>query len=146
MYKTFKHQFSIQIRFSDLDPLNHVNNANYLTYIEQARVSYFKAMSGKDLALNKEGIILAKATIDFKQPILLADEILIFTRCNRIGNKSFDLEYELVKVAANVYVTAALASTVLVCIDYTVNKSIPVPDAWRQKLLEFEGKENIVTA
>lgn len=144
MYKNFKHQCSIQIRFADLDSLNHVNNANYLSYIELARIAYFKEMSKTDLGLSKEGIILAKATIDFKVPVYLNDEVLVFTRCNRLGNKSFDLEYEMVKVTPQGYVTAATATTVLVAIDYTTGKTIALPDAWRKRAMAYEGAENIV--
>ena len=36
----YRHTTPIQIRFADLDALNHVNNANYLTYIELARIHY----------------------------------------------------------------------------------------------------------
>ena len=36
----------IQVRFSDLDILGHVNNVTYLSYFEMARVYYFKELVG----------------------------------------------------------------------------------------------------
>ena len=30
-----------KVRFRDLDPMGHVNNAVFLTYLEQARVAFF---------------------------------------------------------------------------------------------------------
>ena len=37
---TFKHK--IKTRFKDLDAFNHVNNATFLSYIEDARMLFFK--------------------------------------------------------------------------------------------------------
>ena len=36
----FKHKIKMNIRFSDLDAMGHVNNAKYLTYLEEARIDY----------------------------------------------------------------------------------------------------------
>ena len=143
MYKNYHHQLPIQIRFADLDAMNHVNNANFLTYVELGRIGYFKDMSGVEMGALNEGIILAKATIDFKLPILLGDDVFIFTRCSRIGGKSFDLEYEIAKKTADGYVTMATCTSVQVCFDYTTGKTIAVPELWKRKVIEFEGAENI---
>ena len=35
----FKFHHPIEVRYSDLDPQGHVNNARFLTFFEQARVS-----------------------------------------------------------------------------------------------------------
>src|ERR1051326_6608227 len=93
----FKHKTPIQIRFKDIDLLGHVNNANHLTYIEFARVKYFDAVAGEEINWNENGIILAKASVDYKLPILLKDKVFVYTKCSRIGNKSFDLSYLIVK-------------------------------------------------
>jgi acyl-CoA thioester hydrolase len=41
---SFRFYHSIEVRFSDLDAQGHVNNANYLTYIEQARIAYIQKL------------------------------------------------------------------------------------------------------
>jgi acyl-CoA thioester hydrolase len=137
---SFRHTTPIQIRFADLDALNHVNNANYLTYIELARIHYLHEVVKAEMGLHQEGLILAKATIDFKQPVLLTDEIVVKTRCNRLGNKSFEMEYEMLKTnTGGEPVLMATSSTVLVCLDYSTGKTVQVPVAWRQRILDFEA-------
>ena len=42
--KNFKHKTKIIVRFSDLDAMQHVNNATYLTYLEEARIDYFNTL------------------------------------------------------------------------------------------------------
>ena len=55
----------IQVRFSDLDVLGHVNNTIYLSYFEMARVHYFKELLGEGWDWNKFGIVLAKNEVEY---------------------------------------------------------------------------------
>ena len=97
-----KHKTIIQIRFADIDSLGHVNNANYLTYMESARIKYFVEVVGEKVDWTKNGIILAKATIDFKAPVELADqEVTVYTWCSNMGTKSFELSYSIVNSKNN---------------------------------------------
>jgi len=138
MTTQYKSKTPIQIRFKDLDKLGHVNNANHLTYFEIARINYFKQVIGGEINWDKEGIILAKITVDYKAPILLEDSLLVYTRCSRIGNKSFDLYYSIVKIISNTEIEVANGSSVMVCFDYLTQTSIPIPEEWKRKLIEFE--------
>lgn len=126
---------AIQIRFVDLDQFGHVNNAIYLSYLEVSRLPYFNTIIGTIDWLN-EGIILAKAEIDYKIPILLKDQIKIKTWCSRMGSKSFDLSYSILKTENNQDVEVATARTVMVCFNYVKQISISVPDAWKERMLE----------
>ena len=144
---TFKHKTLIQIRFKDVDMMGHVNNANHFTYLEYARVKYFNDVAGEEVNWTKQGIILAKAVLDYKIPILFNDTIYVYTKCSRIGNKSFDLEYKIIKSptsspkeggAATMEAVLAEASTVLVCYDYEKGQSILMPEEWKRKIKVFE--------
>jgi acyl-CoA thioester hydrolase len=83
-----------QVRFRDLDPMGHVNNAVFLTYIEQARVA-FLAEVGAATGLEDMNLIVARVEIDFKAPVRLGQEVEIAVHATRFGTKSFDLDYEL---------------------------------------------------
>lgn len=134
----FRHKSKVEIRFSDIDAFKHVNNARYLTYLEQARINYFDEIVGWNYNWSKKGIILAKATIDFIQPILLSDEIYAFTRCSRMGNKSFDLQYKLIKTENEKEILLADATTVMVTFDYDEQRSIPIPPEWKDLINTYE--------
>ena len=58
-----KHYTPIQIRFHDIDQLGHVNNANYLTYFEVARMAYFKTLVKKEIDWESTGLILANTSV-----------------------------------------------------------------------------------
>jgi len=131
----FRHKAQIQIRFCDTDMLGHVNNANYLSYMEMARVSYFNEVMPK-LDWSGQGIILAKAEISYKAPLFLEDNLFIHTGVEQISGKSFMMRYRFMKKTEAGELLAAEGSTLMVCYDYRENHSIPVPDFWK-KAIEF---------
>ena len=118
-----------RVRFRDLDPMGHVNNAVFLTYIESARFAFLKHI-GAAPTLEDMTLVVARVEIDFRAPVRLDDEVEISASVSRFGEKSFDLEHEL-RVGGNV---VAEAKTVLVTYDYSKREPMPIPDAWREKL------------
>jgi acyl-CoA thioester hydrolase len=124
---TFPFVHTERVRFRDCDSLGHVNNAVYLTYLEQARFSFLSAR-GADYT----GMILARCEIDFRDQVSVGEAVDVSLWPTRIGNKSFELSYEM-KVGDRL---VAEAKTVLVAYDYDRQESRPLPDAWRKLLGE----------
>jgi acyl-CoA thioester hydrolase len=118
-----------RVRFRDLDPMGHVNNAVFLTYVESARVEFLKQL-GVAPTLEELGIIVARVEIDFRAPVRFGDEVEVTAWVSRFGGKSFDLVHEL-RVDGSI---VAEAKTVLVTYDYSKREPVPIPDAWREKL------------
>jgi acyl-CoA thioester hydrolase len=113
------------VRFRDVDAMGHVNNAVFLTYIEDARIAFLRRIGAE-----VPEMILARAEIDFRAPLSEGDEFEIGVRSLRVGTKSFELEYEL-RVGDKL---AAEAKTVIVSYDYAAGQPVAVPDHWREKL------------
>ena len=120
----------IQVRFSDLDVLGHVNNTIYLSYFEMARVHYFKELLGEGWDWNKFGIVLAKNEVEYFKSVLLNHEPLITIYTEHIGSKSFTLGYEL-HVNNELF---AKGKSIQVCFDASIQQSILVPDQMRLQL------------
>jgi acyl-CoA thioester hydrolase len=118
-----------RVRFRDLDPMGHVNNAAFATYVEQARIEYLRHLGVLDGPLYM-GMILARLEIDFLEPGQPEGEIEIGVRASRSGTKSFVLEYELRQSDR----TVARAATVLVAYDYEQAQSVTLPQTWRERL------------
>lgn len=117
------------VRFRDLDPMGHVNNAVFLTYIEQARVAFLAEVEAAT-GLEDMNLIVARVEIDFKAPVRFGQEVEISVRATRFGTKSFDLDYEL-RVDGEV---VAEAKSVQVAYDYARREPVPLPADWREKL------------
>ena len=128
----------IEVRYGDLDPQGHVNNAKFLTYLEQARVFYLKQLKlWEGSSFLDIGIILADVQLTFHKAIQFGDPVRVGVRITRIGNKSMTSEYRIEDGRdASVFATA---SSVLVGYDYRTNRSAPIPEEWRKAILQFEG-------
>ena len=125
------------VRFSDCDPLGHVNNAVYLTYLEQARIVLWRAQVGSLSRLRPdgtrgEGFILARAEVDFRSQAHDGDELEVRLALAGFGRSSATYEYEIADVATGRLV--AEAKTVQVWFDYDAGTSVPLSDETRRKL------------
>ena len=128
-------EIEMRPRFRDIDAMNHVNNAVYFTYMEQARTEYYMRIS-KRRALHELEFILASAKCDFRSPIAFGETVVIRVWPIRIGNSSFTLRYELrIKEDGRL---AADGESVQVAFDYEAGKAKPIPDYFR-KALEAEA-------
>lgn len=133
---SFRFSHPIEVRYADLDPQRHVNNATLFSYLEQARARYLQRLGlwdGTDF--DAIGIIIAEANLRFLRPIAFGEAVVVETGVTRLGTKSFDFEY---LVRRDDGVELATGRTVLVAYDYRNGESIPIPDAWRQAISAFE--------
>jgi acyl-CoA thioester hydrolase len=125
------------VTFRDLDVFGHVNNAVYLTYIENARIRYLRDVLGiespEDLL-----VIVAKVHIDFLSRATLGKTLDVGTRVSRIGTKSFDMDHEIHGPEGRV---VARAETTLVTFDYRGDSTMPVPDLWRDRIETYEARD-----
>lgn len=136
--ENYRFVYPLQIRYADLDPQWHVNNARLVTFIEQARFAYLVEtglFDGKSFF--ELGLIVADLHVTYLAPIYLLQEIRVGVRTARIGNKSLTLEY-LIEDAASGQALAR-AETVMVAYDYHALASQPVSVAWREKLTRYEN-------
>lgn len=133
------HKTPIQIRFADIDMLKHVNNACFPTYMEIARINFFKEEIAGAQDWSKIGLILARYEIDFIKPILLSDKLFVEITVSHLGQKSFILDYNFISIEENENTLKAKGKTVMVCFDYQTENSIEIPPAWLEKLLLWKN-------
>lgn len=138
--QAFKHKTEIQLRFKDVDMMGHVNNANYFSFAELARLRYFDQVVGEDTDWHTQhGLILARFEIDLRQALSYGDKVFVYTRCSRLGNKSFDLSFVMTIENDSEVVTAAEGKSVIACYDYELKASKEIPADRRRKIEAFEG-------
>lgn len=124
----------VQVRFSDLDGMGHVNNAVYASYFEIGRVDFMdRAFPGPVAGLKDIPFILARLEIDLLKPIKFGDNIQVETEVGRLGNKSWDFQARIVATGDATRIFAR-ARTVQVAFDYHRQESIPLPADLRSAL------------
>jgi len=118
----------LEVRFRDLDPMQHVNNAIYATYLEQARARFSEDVLGTPLA--DLDTVLARIEISFERPIDGVGTVRVELDVGDLGRSSIPIEYELFSAGERV----ATARTVQVYFDRETGESEPIPAELRGRL------------
>ena len=113
------------IRWDDIDAFGHVNNAKYLTYIQEARFLWAPIVE----------MVVARAEVDYIAPIYEGGRFYdVNLWVEAIGNSSFTMGYEVVGDKGVVH---AKVKTVQVAVSMETKKSRPLTDSEREFLNEY---------
>lgn len=133
MKQVYEHE--LDVRWGDMDAVGHVNNATYLTYFEQARISWLASIdAGKVSVSEAAGPVMANVSCEFRRAIVHPARLRIEVTAGPAGRSSLPTGYRIVD-AKDPSVEYATGSSVLVWIDYRTGKPVPVPDSLRETLL-----------
>lgn len=132
--QNFRFHHSIQVRYSDMDMLGHANNAVYLTYLELARLAYFREL--KTRSQSNTALVLAHANMDFHLPLTPEVEPVAHLRTVKFGSSSMTMDNLITdRSHKRQFYTATL---VLVAIDTQTGRPVPIPDIEKQKIIDYE--------
>ncbi len=134
----FHHRTAIQIRFNDIDMLQHVNNTVYQNYFDSARFGYFKQVLGIDRFQSHQWVILATISIDFVEPVMIEDEIEVQTKIISIGNKSLTMIQQIAAKSAHGEHIKTRSSSVLVDYNMDLKCTAAICGDWRARIAEYE--------
>lgn len=128
--RTALFSLDIEVRWRDLDAFNHVNNANFLTYLEEARMVWLNALPGpwKD---DRVSPLLAAVQVNFRRPIGWPETVAVVLFAGRIGRTSITLEHRIVS-AADAGLVYADGEAVMVWADTRTGKSVELPEVVRR--------------
>ncbi|HLP19954.1 MAG TPA: thioesterase family protein [Chitinophagales bacterium] len=132
----FRFKMKLDIRWSDMDEMRHVNNAVYLTYFEQARVYYFHEAC--EWNWKEIGAILANAHVDYLRPVVFPNPTYVYVRTSKLGNKSFEVHYLITSFVNGVEELTTTGYSTMLMFDYKTNKSVAMPDHLRSRIVAYE--------
>ena len=118
---TFTH--NLRTRWRDSDAFRHINNAVYLSYIEDARLELMRKWS---ITQDGKSVIVASVKIDYYKQLIHPTNLIIGQKITRIGNKSFDITSCVFNSANNDYICKSIIT--IVCFDFELNKTVEVYD------------------
>ena len=115
------------LRFADMDADQHVNNAVYYRYMEEARMRWINTL-GLAMIPPAPIPVLAASACSFRTPLHYPGEVTVEVYLGRMGNSSVRTHYLL----KNGNTIAAEGYGVSVWVDPQTQKSIPLPEAVRK--------------
>ncbi len=115
--------YPIDVRFSDIDVLGHVNHAVFVSYMEHARFHWWQGfLKGKPF--EEEGFLIARVEVDYRKSILLGDKVRVELRCDKTGTTSFTLAFKVLREPDSVVLAEALI--VHVMLDFKTQRPKPI--------------------
>lgn len=127
----FRFAAEVPLRWVDVDSAGVVNNAVYLSLMEQGRYLYFQHLGL--MPDHQVPFLLAETNVRFLRPGRLGMKIDVAARVRQLGTSSFQMDFE-VRTADEVLVAATAA---LVFVDAAMRPT-PIPDDWREAIAQFE--------
>ena len=119
----------IALRWRDLDALNHVNNASFLTYVEEARLHWFAQLQGpwSDAGYMP---VLAAVQFNYRAQLSWPAELIVELYCERLGNASVTIAHRIVDSTDRNKLYCD-GNNVLVWVNPASGKPIPLPEVIR---------------
>lgn len=126
-----QHVYPVKVRWSDLDPYQHVNNVKYIEYFQEARIQYSMAMHQAGDVFGE--FVVARIDVDYRRPIVYREEpYQLHSWISHVGRTSAVFAGEIRDG------DTVLASTQVVTVgfDTATQKSAPLPEGHRARLVE----------
>ena len=120
----------IAVRWRDMDAFGHVNNAMYLSYLEEARIRWLTTLP--DVPLNERiSPVVAAAQVNYRMPIKWPGDVMVELWIERAGRSSVSFGHRIVAQADDTLLHAD-GHVVMVWVDARDGRSVPLPDGVRR--------------
>ncbi|KAF1055442.1 MAG: Long-chain acyl-CoA thioesterase FadM [Stenotrophomonas maltophilia] len=119
----------ISVRWRDMDSMGHVNNAKYISYLEEARVRWMLGAEGVSMT-DRIAPVVAATNVNYKLPIVWPNDIVVELFVERLGNSSVTIGHRIVDQADESRLYSD-GNVVVVWMDTQTGKSATLPDAIR---------------
>lgn len=120
--------FRIQPRWGDMDAINHVNNATYLRYLEEARIQWLTALDTPWFD-DDHAPVLASATVNYRMPIGYPSTLDVALSATRIGSSSLTIGHRIVDAGNGTLHSDG--HVVVVWVDRRNGRPVPLPEGIR---------------
>ena len=125
----------IRPRYAEVDAQGVVFNSHWLTYFDESQTRFFEALGlqPKVAFFTDFDVMVVKASIEWQGPAGFDDDVAIAVRVPRLGNASFDIEYN----ATCNDTPACVGVLTYVSVVPGTHDSTPIPDEIRTKMSEY---------
>jgi acyl-CoA thioester hydrolase len=119
----------ISVRWRDMDSMGHVNNAKYISYLEEARVRWMLGVPGVSMS-DRIAPVVAATNVNYRRPIVWPNDIVVELFVERLGNSSVTIGHRIVD-AKDDGVLYSDGNVVVVWMDTQTGKSAALPEPIR---------------
>jgi acyl-CoA thioester hydrolase len=127
-----------RVWFADTDAQGVVYYGRYMPYFDLSRTEYHRHLGR--VQLDNVDFAMRAVSVDYLAPARFDDLLEIFVRVERIGTTSITYDHAAYRIDEDGDDTLmATATATLVCIALDERRAVPVPEEFREKVMEFDG-------
>ena len=84
-------------QYHETDQMGVIHHANYIKWMEEARVAFLDALGCGYVDIEREGVVspVVGISIDYRRPTMFFDEIQIGIRINKYSSRVLEIGYEI---------------------------------------------------
>ncbi|MEH2919762.1 acyl-CoA thioesterase [Samsonia erythrinae] len=133
-------QTYITVRGYHIDVYQHVNNARYLEFLEEARWQWLERLSVLDWMTSRNvAFVVVNININYRKPAVLGDVLCIDSDLLQLNNKSGVIRQKVMRRSDGDEVVDATLT--FVCIDRETQKALPLEGELLEHLNECRHKQ-----
>lgn len=120
-----RHVYHCPMRWSDIDAYGHVNNAAYVTYLEQARLDAFHTRLGVEAGARglSQGVFVVEHQLRYRRPVAFQQRALrIELWATAVRAASYVCQYEIWDEDQPEPVLATTARSTLAAVELTTGR------------------------
>lgn len=132
----FRHFLPVQIRFSDIDMLGHLNNNVYLSFMDLAKLDYFQTIAGTQMRLTDIRLVVVHIDCDFLMPAYFTDQLQVWTAITHIGDRSLTIEQRIIDAPSGQI--KCIGRTIMAGFDPATASGATLDQRWVDAAIAFE--------
>jgi acyl-CoA thioester hydrolase len=130
----FRYSAFARVQFSETDAQGVVYYGRYMPYFDLARTEFHRHLGR--LHLGDVDFAMRAVTVEYVAGARFDDLLEVFVRVERIGTTSITYDHAAYRIEDDALMATAKAT--LVCIALDERKAVPVPEAFREQVEEFQ--------
>ena len=135
----FRHKMQVQMRFTDIDMLGHVNNNAYLSYMDLAKVNYFSVALPAGMDWRTVSSVIVHIDCDYYSPAYFEEPLVVLTTVVSVSHRSFVMEQRVVNDQTGQ--TKCVARTIMAGFDPKTATGRGLDRTWVEHVARYENRE-----
>lgn len=135
----FHHTLPIQVRFNDFDALQHVNNTIYLEYMDYAKTQYIAQVLKGVFDVFHESLVIVNVNCEYYEITRYGEPVQVLTRVDTLSEHTVVFVQRVINPDTGH--VKAIARTVMVGYDIAGDCKMAIPDSWRKRIGDYEGRD-----
>jgi acyl-CoA thioester hydrolase len=132
-------------RWSEMDPLAHTNNAAYLAWFENVRLSWLSQRKITAFGPGEPKFVIRQVGIDYLGEIRAGEDYIVTLRVSRTGRTSYTQEYAVYVLRNGQAHLATTSHAVIVMLTPDGTSTMPLPDYMVDIFVNQDGLQPVST-